>query len=252
MFEQLVHAIEKLAVDAAKPQALAVGDQRNATFAVGGGIETFEIPKPPRAHALGSVADLLAFAELHATEEARIFFGQTDVLLVLDGDGHRLERVHVELTHSKAWTRLAALDAPPSGEWLDQKKFCRLLSIELAGALPPGVLYDRVKRVSFDNGSTVTGDIKRNQQESLGRNITAKASGEGEIPETVTLVVPVYATHGQRATYPVTCSVEVDPARGLFCLAPLPDELSRVQSLALESIREQLSEGKVPAFRGTP
>ena len=87
----------------------------------------------------------------------------------------------------------------------------------------------------------------------MGRSITAKVSGEGEIPEEVTLEVPVYSTPGETARYAVRCSVEVDPGTGRFTLAPPPDELTRVQTLALASIRERLSQGtNIPAYLGAP
>ena len=251
MIEDALRYLASMATDAAKPQELDAGNPRLKTFVCG--VDRIDLPVPPapRDHALGTLHDLLAFAEKHASPEgSAIYFNPGYVRLVLDHDAHRVERATLALTPSDQWKTLKALEG---GKPLDHKPFLRLLRIDLSGTMPPGVLYDRVKRVAFDNGSIVTADVSRNKAESMGRSITAKVSGEGEIPEEVTLEVPVYSTPGETARYAVRCSVEVDPGSGRFTLAPLPDELTRVQALALASIRERLAQGtKIPAYLGAP
>lgn len=252
MIADALKYLASLASDAAKPQPLPLDDPRAFHYAHAGTLHVFPRPEPPRGHKLGTLDDLLAFAEKHATAESRIFFGPGSVVLILDGDDYRIERAELPLKHSAPWLKLVELDAPASGAWFEHKPFLRLLRRDLAGTLPPGVLHDRVKRVSFENGATVTASVSRNKAESMGREITSKVSGEGEIPDEVTLEVPVYSTAGETQRFPVRCSVEVDPGRGAFCLAPLPDELDRVQALALESIRARLASCPVPAFLGSP
>jgi hypothetical protein len=139
--------------------------------------------------------------------------------------------------------------------WKTHKDFIRLLKIDLAGALPAGSLLDIIRRVKFENGAITTSEVKKNR-ESLGKEITAKIDASGEIPDEVTLQVPVYSSMGEKQPYPLQCSVEVDPTRtDAFRLSPLPDEIERVQQLAvgsiLERLRVALPDG-CPAYYGSP
>jgi hypothetical protein len=231
---------------------LLVDDATLKQYAIGGEVRTVEVPIAPRAHTLGSLATLLEYAEIHADESSRIFYDNGGIVLVLDDADHRVDQVAVPFARSEIWIRLDELASKRAGEWLDHKAFVRLLRVDLAGTLPPGVLLDRVRRIVFDNGVVASSEQRGNKGESVGRSIQAKASGEGDIPEEVTLVVPIYTTPGETARYPVPCSVEVDAARGLFCLRPLPDVLDLAEAQHLATVRERLAAGKTPAFLGSP
>jgi len=92
-------------------------------------------------------------------------------------------------------------------------------------------------------------------KESLGRDISREVATEGgAIPETVVLDVPVWTTPGLDTSYRLTCAVEVDLERGMFALVPLPDEIERVENLAIEQIRERLADDlpEFAAFHGSP
>ena len=109
--------------------------------------------------------------------------------------------------------------------------------------------------MKFENGVITQSEIKKNR-ESLGKEITAKVETPLDVPDCVTLNVPVYKSLGEREPYPIYCSVEIDPVRqDAFRLAPLPDEIERVQYLAVGSIlqrlRESLPDG-VPCYYGSP
>lgn len=106
--------------------------------------------------------------------------------------------------------------------WFQQKPFCGLLRVELGSTIEPALLLNKVKSVNFDNGQVTTGKISR-QDESMGLQIRSKVVTEGgELPEQVTLSIPVFKTPGEREEYGLRCSVDTDPTAGAFQLLPLP------------------------------
>ena len=221
-----------------------------------------ELPKPRRKHAAGTLAEVVRLATRFENERsgdtldgARVvaWYGLDAVTLVLDDEGHRVDTVKLTLSPSGPFAKLVEIAAVKAK--FDQKAFARLLRIDFADCLDPVVLLNRVKRVQFDTVGTRTGVVTR-QQESLGTSITSKVEAEGgDLPEVVTLAVPVWANPDLHDRYPCRCSVEVDPAEGTFRLLPLPDELDRVRQLALDDLGRRLTEGlpaAVPAYQGTP
>jgi hypothetical protein len=108
--------------------------------------------------------------------------------------------------------------------------------------------------VKFENGSVTRGE-KTRDRESMGKDINASVSAAGEIPEEVTLAVPVYKTLREDERYGLKCLVVVEPLEATFQLIPLPDEVERVRNAALDSIEvrltETLSQG-VPHYFGSP
>lgn len=241
------------------PRPIATGDPRRLSHFIGGQIVHTALTAPPRQHKPATLDDVISLASRFTEAPVEpgampvIWIGPERVVVVLDDCRHRCETATLDLSHSTPWLRLSAIGAKLRGEPLEHKAFLRLLRIELAGCLAPIDLYDKVKRVTFENGQTVTANVSRNKAESMGRAINAAVSGEGEIPEEVTLAVPVYSTPGETARYPVRCSVEVEPLSGTFALAPLPDELAKVQALALTAIESRLL-GSVacPVYFGQP
>lgn len=188
-----------------------------------------------RAHTVESIACVMAIANRFNDEDNNpvVWVSTNKIVLVIDDTRDRVETATMPLDETDVFKRLRRLNA---GEWLDQKAFVRLLRIDLARTLPPGVLLDRVRKIRFEAGQVTTGEVARNR-ESLGRQITAAVNAEGEIPEMVTLAVPVYP---QSPAYAVQCSVDVDPVRGLFELKPLPDEIERVSTVAVSEIADMI------------
>lgn len=253
----LLNRVVALALDSAAPKRLDIADPRNARFLTGNGeIATVALPAPPRDHAAGTLDDLINLALRFATEGKSpvVWYDDAKVVLVIDDDGHRVERATLNLVTSDVFRTVEGLAA--TKPWLEQKPFVRLLRIDLAGAIPPVELLDRIRRVQFDNGQTVTGEVRRDR-ESLGRSITSKVAADNgaEIPEEVVLEVPVYSTPGERAKVPIRCAIEVDAMRGAFQLVPMPDEVESARQFAVASIAVRLGDGLndgIPAYQGQP
>lgn len=243
-----------LALKAAAPQTLAE-TPRDRRVLVGGEVVLVPRDVPPRDHAVGCLDDLVALANrFHdgGKDTPAVWYDEERVVLVIDDGGHRCERATLALETSDAFAVLARLRR--ERPWYDPKPFHRLLRVELAGAAGLERLAEAAGRLRFENGQTVTAENARGK-ESLGRSITSQVTGEKELPEEVTVGVPVYKTHGERDLYPVRCAVEPDALAGKIQLIPFPDEIERVRQLAVASVaarlRQNLNE-TVPAYYGRP
>jgi hypothetical protein len=255
MLADALKFLKDLAVLAAAPQRLDLKDPRAAHFAVGGHAARIDLAKPPRDHEVDTLDDLVALANRFGDLGGGVvvWYDHEAVVLVIDDEGHRAETATLGFRPSDVFHRLVGLRKDPRGAWMNPKDFVRLLRIDLAGALPPVALLNTVRKVKFENGVTVRAETQR-QRESLGKEITSAVSAEAELPEQVTVNAAVWKTPGESAfEYPVRCSVEVEPAEGLFRLLPLPDEVERVLERAVRCVGERLSQhltDGVPAYYG--
>lgn len=262
MLDAALKYLAELATKAAAPVKVDTKDPREVAYAINGEVKTYGTSIPPRQHHAGTLADLIKLANRFASAEELdgasndtrpvVWYDRDRVVLVLDDSMYRMETATLDLGCSDVWRRLCEVSLGKLK--FEQKAFVRLLRVELAGTLDPVVLLNAVRKVKFGTDAVTTGLVQR-QRESMGREINSRVETDGaELPEEVTLSVPVYKTEGERARYPVRCSVEVDPAEGTFRLLPLPDELERVYNLALDNLEERLASGlnEVPYYRGKP
>ena len=250
MLDAALKYLAELATKAAAPVLVDSGDPFQIAYAINGKIERAATAIRPRDHAIGDLGALIALANAYSTEFASVvWFDATSVVLVFDADS-RIEKAKLSLKLSDPFTTLERLSTTKAK--YTQKEFIRLLRIDLAGTLDPVVLLNPVRVVKFTNENVSTGSIQKGK-ESLGREINSRIEAV-EIPDDITLAVPVYSTPGERQPYSVRCSVEVDSLEGTFRLLPLPDELERVRSQAVTSIAERLAKGltDVPSYHGRP
>lgn len=255
MLDAALKYLTGLAEKATVPQKIESGDPRKLAYVING--ESVEVETEPgaRKHTVGQITDLIELANRFDDDQNSpvVWYDESAVVLVIDDDRHRLETVTFPLATSDVFKRL--LDIARSKEKFEQKAFVRLLRIDLAGTLDPVTLLEKVRRVKFENGVSTVANVAK-QRESFGRSIVSEVSTDGgDLPDEVTLAVPVYKTMGQRQAYPLRCSVEVDPGEGTFRLLPLPDELERVGHVAVSHLARDLSEGlkpEVPAYYGKP
>jgi hypothetical protein len=233
-----------------EPIDLGIKDATARHIALDGTISRIDVPAKPREHRPASLDDLIKCVDSFGSDPA-VFFDEEAVVAVLDGEGHRVELASFILAKSDQFTTIRGLS---QRGWMDQKSFIRLLRIDLAGCMEPAQLLDRVRKLSFESGQTVRSEVSR-QKESLGRLITAAASGETEIPEEVDVHLSLYKSLGENEVYTIRCSVEVDPTRtDAFRLLPMPDEIESIQHAHMGDIRCRLTAGLpgIPVFYGHP
>ena len=253
MLKEALEYLSGLATKAAAPQEIETDDPRFARYLTGSGsVIKVELDPLPRDHRIGQLSDLISLAResAAAVDTCVVWYDENAVVLIMDDGEHRCQKAAMILAESDVFSIVRKLGVAN----YDHKSFIRLLRVHLAGALNPGSLLEIVRRIRFENGSVTNASVQKNR-ESLGREITSAVSAESEIPDVVTLAVPVYKTLGEADPYPVRCTVEVDPIEGRFRLTPFPDEIERVQQLAVGSIAERLAEAlpeSVPAYYGRP
>jgi hypothetical protein len=251
MIREALEFLANLSTQAVAPFRVNAKDQRAEHYLVGGEEIDIVVDPPPRDFKVNSLADLLTMTEgICEPVPAAVFYDEQKVVLVFDYDGHRVERATFKMELADSWKSVCQLSA-----WLEGKTLIRMLRTSLYGCLPDAQLADIIRRVKFEAGQTMVAETQRGK-ESLGREVTAKVSTAIEVPERVTLMVPVYSSLGETERYPLMCSVEIDPMRTeAFQLKPLPDEIERVQQFAVQSIGERLQIGLpegVPAYYGSP
>jgi hypothetical protein len=255
MIEQAMRLVAEMAVKSSAPMLVSENEDKKTYLFSSGAVLDVPVLPEVRSHTIESIGDLIAIANSAGDENEFppvVWYDGTEIVVVFDDVGSRASKATLELAASQKWRRLDELSTSRAA--LSQKDFIRLLRIDLAGTLADSVLLDLVRRVKFENGTVVTSEAVKNR-ESLGRQIVSQVSSEKEIPETVTLSLPVYTTPGLADKYDVACSVEVDASQGTFRLAPLPDELSRVLNAAVREIGLVLDAGLtegIPFYHGAP
>lgn len=96
--------------------------------------------------------------------------------------------------------------------------------------------------------------MQSRMKESIDRTTKHEVHGGERIPEDVTLTLPVFKSEGEREPRRLECTVDVDLENKRLCLQPFPDEIERVQQLAIADIGKRLAEGlkDVPFYHGQP
>jgi hypothetical protein len=220
---------------------------------VGDSTDAYVKDHPARDHKVETLEDLVALANRFAEEDRTpvVWYNRDAIRLVINDGCYRDDVVTLDLVRSELYSAIEALDPR---RWYDPKSFIRLLRVDLHGALEAQTLLDPVRRVRFDNGVTTTVE-KTRVRESMGREITSAVKTEVEIPEYVLLQTSVYKTPGVVHDVMIKAAVEVEPSRGEFQLAVLPDEIQDAVVRTLDFIGDSLGDGLndgIPYYQGSP
>lgn len=245
--------IQQTAQEAQRPVVIPElnSDGRRAYVQQCGRINSFELPPAPRQHVVHDLEDLIAYALRPENPRPVVWHGDSGVVLLVD-DADRRDQVVIPLTHSTRFDTLAQLDAAPKP--MNQQQFVRLLRRQLG--LDP-TLVNRFRRLDWKAGTDGRSEIER-QNVRVAKSIVAEVQGIDELPEEITVPVPVYAETGMREEYLVQCYVEIDPTNQLFGFGPMPDELQQIVDLAQAAIRKRLeqplnrAESPIPIYYGRP
>ena len=253
--------IQQTAQEAAapkRPPEIATGDTRTITYydpkAPDGPIVTFNVPPEPRTHAvddLETLAALATAADIDAVIDGHgpaLWFSPAGIILVFDREDRR-ETASMSLHFTEPFHTLQVLDA--EGDPLTQKGLIRLLRLRL-GVADPATL-DRFRRLDWTATATTKAET-RHQRESLGKEITAAVQGVEEIPDTLTVTVPVYDLPGLPCPHDVRLGLEVDANEQRFTLVPMPGQLSAAIADAAAAVRLTLARlaPDVPLYCGRP
>lgn len=256
MIEEALKFLTLQALAAGDAKAMATVDPGVERVVIGGVVKDYPKPLPHRTHVVNRLDEIVRlaarFAEIttDGPTTCTVWYSENAVTLVLDDDARRLNKVVLPLVESEVLGKLRKVGSTK----YDLKGFRRFVRVDLGPYLPEVALLGSLKKIEFSNGTTVKSE-KTKDKESLGREVMATIRSDAQIPDNLTLQIPVWSTFGERdEQYPFRCFVEIDPMDCTCQLIPYPDEVQRVYGLALASVQDRLDAlpETVPAYHGTP
>jgi len=265
--EMEVDALELLqttAQQAAAPQKidLPLAD-REARLAIAGRTEVVILPPPNRQHTVRTLIDLgrmtIAMAEGKAptrfgdaespTPHPVVYHDEERCVLVCD-DADRRDFVTLELVVTPEWSAICKLfrEKPT----LSQREAIQLLRLVFN--------VDAEKIRPFRQMEAVTKEASKaainRGKESLGNSIEAEVIGAADIPETLTIAVPIYRNAGEDERYDVPCAVELDVQNGKVQIVPEPGRIEEImhrhQATIAARLEEAFAERSIPVYYGKP
>jgi hypothetical protein len=198
-----------------------------------------DIPPPPMANKVRTIADMLTAVERFGTSRSIVFHGQKSVILQLD-EYCPWGTVTLPLRLSEFW-RL--VDSLGESNGMDQRSFLRMLRHGLRPCVP-AALISAISKMEIITSGNQRSEVNPGRERGT-REFAADLADSGEIPDEVTLNVPVYSDQGLNTPVPIRCSLEysLPPQPVLFHLRPLPDELERGMMLVQGILHSLLVDG---------
>ncbi len=229
-------------------------DGRKAFVQHGDQIKEFDIAPPNRMHMVRSLVDLILFARRPENAAPVVWHDASRVTLVVD-DADRRDLVCFPLTLSNRFEVLGRLaEKKPV---MNQTQFVRLLRVELG--LDNLATVAQFRKLDWQHTSEGSGEVQHGNNK-MSKSVLAKVQGVADLPDELSIEVPVYQQAGERQVYVVRCAVEIDAVNQQLQLIPLPDEMERAVDLAQANIHERLTaalgavDGQkgIPVYYGTP
>ncbi len=225
------------------------------------------LPPTNRAHRVRTLADLarytIAAAQDHdhkVTSQANypggppvLYHNEAVCVLVLD-DADRRDFVRFELNLSEEWQVLTKLrnETP----LLSQREVIQLLRLVFNASPALIAAFRRFELKARTGGAS---EINRGR-ESLGQSVEQEIVNATDIPDVITLTVPIYRNLDEDRRYDVACAVELDVVNARAQIVPEPGRLDEVMHLHQADIGERLraafaeeeSSDLVAVYYGTP
>lgn len=206
--------------------------------------------QPPRRHVAANIRDFAQAIETFKGDDMPdVFIGVDAVRCNLDTND-RLDTITLPLQFSEA---MKALDTLRAQQDIQQFPFVRTLQTTLAGCVSTEIV-EMCKTVKVDTRGVVKSNIAQGKR-SMGQDIDAEVEGAVNIPEQVTLELPVYSNLDLR-NYRTTpkCRLIVTPTIQ-FTLFTTSEERQRIIDETLEYLYGCLAAEGLPKdrlFIGTP
>lgn len=224
-----------------------------------GELKEIAVTPPVRNHRVASLEDLILLAaeaadgKLDGLTAAKpvVWHDAGAVRLTLD-DADRRDGVTFKLTRSAEFQRLQAIDECP--EPMDQRQFVRNLRIMLG---QPELMAIPFRKLDWKTGMQASGEVLRGR-ESLGKQVEAQVQGVQDLPEELTIQIPIYREEGERRPYDCRCAVDIDVSMQRLTLIPFPNQIEDMIDRHQADIRSRLEgalrdkDPKVPIYYGTP
>ncbi len=173
-----------------------------------------EIPPDPRQHTVQSLDDLLRF---HAGCIDPVIWHNTTSCTLVCNDKTRRDSVRLPLCQSREL--LALLEY--TGHAHDQKTLVRGLREGLG--VDPAVVA-QFRKLNWRSDSLGSGEVTATK-DRMGKAISSEVSGVAELPEELTVMIPLYSTIGERHRYDIRLLLEYDTTNQLIRVATAPDAI---------------------------
>lgn len=218
----------------------------------GSALDPHDAPPADRDPSLRGFDDLVALLQDSTIAPApEVYVGPECVTAYLDRND-RHQRADVNLHWSKRFTKCVELEKAPAK--MQPKEAVKMLRLELHGGNVDHVIQ-ALSRIDFVRTSAGKTDVAHGR-ESLGKSVEAKVQQADTVPQSFTLGVPVWATHGfSRYSVQVEFGVYLDTDAQVVELRVLSDETERVVGLAMSAAAADLRAAlgdNVPVFIGKP
>ena len=238
------------AVRGAQAQKLEVPDAHQNHYVLNGQYRTVAKDRPARVTEFTDLNDLVRYAIKRVSDPnldlkscfwvdkngKRIIFEETT-------DGRSYDAAFLELSSTLAFVYLFQLSN--GRQWAQPKDLAALLRTELHGCLAnPKPIIDALRAVDFTQSQTVATKVDRTK-ESIDRSMRAEiVQNAGEIPETITLTLPVYEPiqKGMVREFAITCQILIDNQKGMVALVPLPGQVKAAERAAITQVSALLIE----------
>jgi len=248
---ETLELIQQTAQKAQEAQVLDIpGDGRMARVKIGSEVKEYYVQPKPRSHQVNSLQDLIHYVDGLDTEKEGVkpvvWYSHDAVVLVID-DEDRRDTVTFRLKESDAFAQLRMLDSQKPA--LDQRSFIRLLRTRLG--VDAGTVA-QFRKLTWQNGSRTAAEVSRGG-DRMGREINAQVDGIGDLPEELSIGVPVYDQQGERETYWIRCLLDYDTVGQKIEMVPAPAAIAQLIDEAQASICRRLTEAlEIPVYYGKP
>ena len=244
MLKEALALIQETAQKAREVRPLAPSaDGRKERFDLDGKITEYDVPPVNRKHSVYSLAELIDYVDVAA--EPVVWYARWRVVLILD-DNDRRDRVTFEMNLSEQMEAMAHLANAPA---FSQRALLDFLRFSLD---VPAETVNLFRVLNWADNTQAASTLGRGK-ESVGMQLRAECSGTDELPDELTVNVPVYCEFGEREPWPVRLLIEIDTTSQTFRVRPAPGSLDAAIQRAQQSIGERLGRVlKCPTYYGAP
>lgn len=250
MIAEALKALQALITDAGKPVELPINDPTRKVWALHGDVheEHFDPQRKNVVHELTTFASLLSAGPgntpdlwVDANEKAMT------ITLPYDHDGTYRDRATFKADISPAFRTVTAAAA------MDHQAFMAMAKSELRGCLPEAFV-NVMRKIKFEQGVIVDSTVddapaSRASLTTSTRN--NRATVEGQIPDEIPVILPLYDTPFVAPKSTIVCTVDVDATRATIKLTPRVGEIKIALAIYRKTLVELLAAAGVSSENAT-
>lgn len=252
MLSEALQYLVGLGQQARAVEVIKVGAFPDHVFVrVGSELQKLDAPPDRRNHHVGGMADFIEGVQSMARQEsaAQVFVSEKEIVALLDANDRR-DRITLSLQTTTRFARARLLEAQPYS--FEPRAAVKFLRLEMHSANVEPIIQS-LRRLDFQRTSSGRSAVEHGR-ESLGKSVEAVVQQAGDIPESFSIIVPIWSNQGAQKQATIDVGVFLDLEAQKVELRVLADEIARVlvqgtNALAAD-LREALPQSQV--YVGTP